>query len=165
MRGEVRIRTGELAFDLSEGEFKYLRAILVARGKEGEQFDKEQVKRDFTTLPTPQLFAKYGGARHIVDNVDTQLGSAASKSSNKLVTDFNREIFGRNRNAWKASFEQAREQALEAAIKAPEGTKAEVAKKVFNLHYNEQRRALTRTLEDRIRRFDKPMPQRRGFHC
>lgn len=152
MRRDVCFSGGDFLRLLSEGEFKYLRAILVSRGKEGMDIDKEQVKLDLKTLSKAALFAKYGGATNVVGPVNVELGQRAEKVCKGMAEKFTSTMFGRPRlnelSPWKQSLEVVREQALDAARIAPEGKKTEAAKAVFDQHYAEQKRALRQSLGD-----------------
>ena len=157
MRRDVCFLGGDFLLPLSEGEFKYLRAILVSRGKEGMDVDKEQVKLDLKTLSKAAIFAKYGGATNVVDPVNVELGQRAAKVCKGMAEKFSSTMLGRPRlnelSPWKQSLEAVREQALDAARIAPEGKKAEAAKAVFDQHYAEQKRALRQSLGDAGNKF------------
>mgnify|MGYP005841961785 CR=1 FL=1 len=151
-RRDICFRGGPFLLPLSEGEFKYLRAILVSRVKEGEAIDKEQITRDFRTLSKAALFAKYGGASRIINPVDRKLGLGAGKACKGMAEKFSSTMLGRPRSSepssWKQSLETVRERALQAARIVPEGEKVEAAKAVFDLHYKEEKRALRQNLSN-----------------
>ena len=147
-----RVRGSILLQSLSEGEFKYLRGILASRVKDGEDLDKEQIKRDFKTLSKDALFAKYGGARCIVGPLNEHLGDRAAGVCKKIAESFTETMLGKSgskeASVWKQSMEHVREEALEAARKAPEGEKEAAAKAVFEAHCRDQKMRLCAQLSD-----------------